>query len=152
MKKISFFSYNNLTYSTTFGYFSSNVTLNFQWAPNQNLLGFQNDEVLKMIDTNSIMQQHRIATRIIDFSWLTDVKGFLTSSKASRSVYSDILLTKFILKNNNYLNKQPFYTIKVIENDYFNGTSQFKWSNDQNWIAFQLVPTASLSADSNTLL
>ena len=33
----------------------------------------------------------------------------------------------------------------------FVSTSEFKWSNDRKWLSFLLVPTASLSADGNTL-
>ncbi|PEC50910.1 hypothetical protein COJ46_01395 [Bacillus sp. AFS077874] len=130
---------------------SSNVSNNFQWAPNQNSLGFQSDNELKMIDVKFMKQQHKISSGVIEFSWLPDGSGFLTSTKVGESVYSDIDLSKFILKHNNQYEHQHFYTIRVAENDHYYGTSQFKWSYDHSWIAFLLVPTASLSADSNTI-
>lgn len=129
----------------------SNVSTNFQWAPNQNTLGFQSDKVLKIIDDKSLNQPNKIASNIINFSWLPDGTGLLTSSKAGESVFSDILLSKILFNNKNQFQSHHFYTIRVEKNDYFYGTSQFKWSNDHKWIAFQLVPTASLSADSNTI-
>lgn len=129
----------------------SNVSTNFRWSPNQNTLGFQSDKVLNLINVNSLNQPHKIASGIINFSWLPDGTGFLTSSKAGESVFSDILLTKISLNNKKKYQSQHFYTIRVGKNDYFYGTSQFKWSFDHSWIAFQLIPTASLSADSNTI-
>ncbi|HHY74314.1 MAG TPA: translocation protein TolB [Bacillus bacterium] len=129
----------------------SNVNTNFQWSPNQNKLGFQSDQALKLINVSSINKPQQIASGIINFSWLPDGIGFLTSSKAGEGVFSDILLTKIALNNNNQYQPEHFYTIKVGENEYFYGTSQFKWSFDHNWIAFQLIPTASFSADSNTI-
>lgn len=96
-------------------------------------------------------QHHNITSGIINFSWLPDGEGFITSSKKGESVSSDIVLTKIILENNNHYHPHHLYTINVGNNDYFFGTSQFKWSYDHKWIAFQITPTASLSADSNTL-
>lgn len=130
---------------------SSNVNNNFQWAPNQNTLAFQSNLDLQVTNVCSLHQHHHITSGMIDFSWLPDGKGFITSSKAGESVFSDIILTKIISKNNNQYEPHHLYTIKVEKNDYFYGTSQFKWSSDHNWIAFQITPTASLSADSNTL-
>lgn len=130
---------------------TSNVNKNFQWAPNRNTLGYQSDKVLKITDVKSLNVHHNIASGIINFSWLPDGSGLLTSSKAGESVFSDILLNKFILKNNNQFQPHHFFTIRVREDDNFYGTSQFKWSYDHCWIAFQIIPTASLSADSNTI-
>ncbi len=130
---------------------TSNVNNNFLWAPNQNILAFQSDFVLKITDVNSLNQHQTIASGIINFSWLPDGKGFLTSSKAGESVFSDILLTKIIPKTNNQYHPHHLYIIRVGKDNYYYGTSQFKWSYDHNWIAFQIIPTASLSADSNTL-
>ncbi|MGE8205743.1 translocation protein TolB [Heyndrickxia sp. NPDC080065] len=128
------------------------VMTNFQWAPNQNSIGFQTDKGLNIIDVRSLNQPHTIAPGIIDFSWLPDGSGILTSSKAGKSVFSDIVLNKiFFYHNKNQYKPHHFYTIPVGKDENFYGTSKFKWSHDQRWIAFQLVPTASLSADSNTL-
>lgn len=129
----------------------SNVSTNFSWSPNQNTLGFQSDEDLMVVTVNSLEQPKTIASAIINFSWLPDGCGFLTSSKKGEDVFSDILLTKILKNNNNQFESHHFHTIPVGENGYFYGTSEFKWSFDHSWIAFQLIPTASLSADSNTI-
>ncbi|WP_214484938.1 hypothetical protein [Bacillus sp. SM2101] len=126
----------------------------YQWAPNKNVLGFLDDEYLNIIDVQLLQSSKRIASEIINFSWLPDGSGLLTSSKKGKSVFSDIVLSKFLIspKNNQeQVQSHHFYTIPVKKKDYFYGTSQFKWSYNQNWIAFQLVPTASISADNNTL-
>ena len=100
----------------------------------------------------SLNRPHKIASGIINFSWLPVGNGLLTSSKAGKSVFSDIVLSKILLSHNkNQYQSHHFYTIPVGKNEYFYGTSQFKWSYDHRWIAFQLQPTASLSADSNTI-
>ncbi|UNT71673.1 translocation protein TolB (plasmid) [Bacillus sp. N447-1] len=137
----------------------SNVERNFQWAPNKNVLAFQSDNVLKTINVRSLNPHHNITSGIKNFSWLPDGSGFLTSSKTSESIHSDILLSKITFKKGENINRvdvRPLYKISVsknfTKNDYpFVSTSQFKWSKDQKWIAFQLIPTASLSSDSNTL-
>ncbi len=129
----------------------SNVSTNFNWSPNQNTLGFQSDDVLTMVNVHVLNKPLRVTSKIINFSWLPDGSGFLTSSKAGEDVFSDIILSKILIKNSDMFESHHFYTIPVAKNDYFYGTSQFKWSHDQHWIAFQLVPTASLSADSNTI-
>lgn len=137
--------------SNTHSKVTSKVNNNFQWAPNRNIIGFQSDKVLKITDVESLNQHNNIATGIINFSWLPNGKGVLTSSKLGESVFSDILLTQIIIKNNNPYKFHHFYTIQVGKKDYFYGTSQFKWSYDHNWISFQIIATASLSADSNTI-
>ncbi|EKN69020.1 hypothetical protein P9E76_14130 [Schinkia azotoformans] len=129
----------------------SNVSTNFNWSPNQNTLGFQSDDVLTMVNVHVLHKPQQITSGIINFSWLPDGSGFLTSSKAGKDVFSDIILSKIFLKNNNTYESHHFYTVPVGKDDYFYGTSQFKWSHDHRWIAFQLVPTASMSADSNTI-
>ncbi|MFJ7936056.1 TolB family protein [Sporosarcina sp. NPDC096371] len=131
---------------------SPHVNKNFQWAPNNNVIALQSDADLKTINVQSLNLLQNITSGIENFSWLPDGSGFLTSSKAGKSVFSDILLSKVLLnQEKNQYQPHHFYTITVGKNDYFYGTSQFKWSYDHRWIAFQLVPTASLSADSNTI-
>ncbi len=129
-----------------------NVNKNFQWAPHNNILALQSANDLKTIDAQSLHQLQNITSGIENFSWLPDGSGFLTSSKAGENVFSDIVLSKVLFnRKKNQYQSHHFYTIHVGRNDYFYGTSQFKWSYDNRWIAFQLVPTASLSANSNTL-
>ncbi|PLR83394.1 MULTISPECIES: translocation protein TolB [Bacillus] len=130
----------------------SNVSNNFQWAPNKNTLAYQTATSLHIADAAKIDKIHQIASRIENFSWLPDGSGLLTSSKANKNIFSDIRLTRILFnKKINQPESHDFYTVKVGQDDYFISTSEFKWSFDGAWIAFQLVPTASMSADSNTL-
>ncbi|MDP5275285.1 TolB family protein [Chengkuizengella axinellae] len=125
---------------------------NFQWAPNQNVLAFQEKNDLKVLDISLLSHSQNITSDIINYSWLPDGSGLLTSSKAGNSVYSDIVLTKILIdfKKNEH-QSEHLYTIPVKEVDRFYGTSQFKWSYDHQWIAFLLVPTPSMSTDTNTV-
>ncbi|HLO11780.1 MAG TPA: translocation protein TolB [Pseudoneobacillus sp.] len=132
----------------------SNVDHNFQWASNDNTIGFQVNKDLYMVDTKSFSEGKdvRITSNIENFSWLPNGRGFLTSSKESTELDSDIILSKITFTEKN---KQPiqkyFFTIPVKKDEYYVSTSVFKWSDDHKWISFLLVPTASLSADANIL-
>jgi hypothetical protein len=131
---------------------SSNVKRDFQWAPNKNLIGFQSDDRLYMTDTHSVNTIHRISSKIKNFSWLPDNEGFITSSKAGEQLDSDIVLSKILIDQpSKHPKTSHFYTIPVAKEEYFISTSPFKWSSDHRWVAFLLEPTASMSADTNTL-
>ncbi len=130
---------------------STNVSNNFQWSPNQNSIAYQIEKDLKMINVKTMNKPVQLSTGILVFSWLPEGNGFLVASKISENVFSDIVLSKINIKSNNHFVKKHFYTIHVAKKDYFYDTSQFKWSHDRNWIAFEIEPTGSLSADSNVL-
>jgi dipeptidyl aminopeptidase/acylaminoacyl peptidase len=117
---------------------------NFQWSPKGNSLGFQVNETLYVSHiTHSLM----VDSKIKNFSWLPDGSGFITSVKESEGLDSDIILRKVLLNGGGGV----FYRIPVNSDEYFVSTSGFKWSKDRKWISFLLIPTASLSADANTL-
>ncbi|WP_052352877.1 TolB-like translocation protein [Neobacillus dielmonensis] len=128
-----------------------NASPNFQWAPRRNTLGFLTNHTLSVV-TAQLPKPLRIQhmdKKVDNFSWLPKGNGFLVSKKATNELHSDIHLLKV------YLYRKPsvqhFYTIPVGKDEYYVGTSPFKWSQDHKWISFLLTPTASLSADSNTL-
>lgn len=140
----------------------SNSRRNFQWAPNKNIIAFQSapdkkmfghqsDDRLYIIDALSANNVHYIDSGISNFSWLPNGEGLLASSKTGEKIDSDIVLTKILLDQFESKQKTPLYSIPVAKDEYFTSTSRFKWSHDQQWVAFLLVPTPSLSADSNTL-
>lgn len=120
------------------------VGSNFQWSPKGTAIGFQVNQTL-YVSNNS--QSKIIGSNIANFSWLPDGSGFLTSAKKSEALDSDIILRKVLLNGGG----GDFYTIPVKSDEYFVSTSGFKWSKDRKWLSFLLVPTASLSADGNTL-
>jgi hypothetical protein len=128
-----------------------NVGVNFQWSPNENSIGFQVANNLFIIHTSQLDLLTPIVKNIENFSWLPTGKGLLISTKKSPELHSDIILSKVILRKKEMPAVNDFYTIKIGENEIYASTSEFKWSNDKKWISFLLIPTASLSADGNTL-
>jgi hypothetical protein len=128
-----------------------NVGANFQWSPNENTIGFQVGENLFFLDTSELGLSIPIAKNIENFSWLPTGSSMLLSTKKSAELHSDIILSKLTLRKKEKPSISHVYTIKIAENEIFASTSEFKWSNDKKWISFLLIPTASLSADGNTL-
>jgi Tol biopolymer transport system component len=131
---------------------------NFQWSPNQNILAFQSDKVLNITDTHSLDSHsfENVALGVGNFSWLPDGNGFLVSSISNLLPTGWTSVELFIVPIEAKLDRKKikyFYTLPGESNDFFAVmTSSFKWSSDQKWIAFLGIPTASLSADSNSLL
>lgn len=140
-----------------------NIKWNFQWAPDQHKIGFQSaidksnagfhsKDRLYMADVRSLNSVHLISSEIANFSWLPNGQGFVTSSKAGEQIDSDIVISKMLLNQNEKTHRtKQLFTISVAKDEFFVTTSSFKWSDDQQWVTFLLNPTASLSADSNTL-
>ncbi|MFJ7727247.1 translocation protein TolB [Neobacillus sp. NPDC097160] len=132
-----------------------NVTNNFQWSPRQNKIAFLIKSDLFVIDSAEPAKPflvNQLIDRVENFSWYPNGEELLISIKKSPKLHTDIQLSKLSLG----INRQkpivkPVYTIPVGEDEYYVSTSQFKWSHDNKWISFLLNPTASLSADSNTL-
>jgi hypothetical protein len=132
---------------------------NFQWAPDKNSIafqvnpkeqgnGFQSRGQLYIADAIDLTNVQHIASTISNFSWLPDGSGFVISTKTGDKLDSDIELSKIRLEPQEV---QLLNTIPVADNEFFITTSPFKWSKDNHWFAFLLIPTASMSADSNTL-
>lgn len=117
---------------------------NFQWSPKGTAIGFQVNKTLYVSNND---QSQIFASNIENFSWLPDGSGLLTSAKESEALDSDIFLRKVLLNGSG----GNFYTIPVEKGEYVVSTSGFKWSKDKKWLSFLLIPTASLSADGNTL-
>ncbi|MFP7299577.1 TolB family protein [Neobacillus niacini] len=128
-----------------------NVSNNFQWSPSENKIGFQDVKNLFILDTSQLGLFTPITKSVENFSWLPTGRGLLLSRKKNTNLNSDIILSKVILRKNEKPNINHFYTIKIAKNEILASTSEFKWSNDKKWISFLLIPTASLSADGNTL-
>jgi Tol biopolymer transport system component len=132
----------------------SNVNHDYQWSSKRNEIGFLDNKNLFRVDTELFNQNKvtPITSNVENFSWMPDGNGFLISSKESPQLDSDIILSTIHFRPDSQKPViKPLYTVPVDENEYFISTSKFKWSNDKKWISFLLVPTASLSADSNTL-
>ncbi|MCT8136745.1 PD40 domain-containing protein [Anaerobacillus sp. CMMVII] len=131
---------------------SETINRNFQWSPNKNAIAFQSRHFLYKSDEPSFNLIYPIGSGINNFSWLPSGEGVLTSTKTGSQLDADILLSKVFFDGSlNEKITQPLYTIPVSKEEYFITTSSFQWSDDQQWLAFLLTPTASASADSNTL-
>ena len=130
----------------------SNVDNNFQWSPNNNRISFIINKELYVLHLDPAIPFliSEIAENIENFTWLPDGHGMLISQMKSQQIHSEFILSQIILRTTKPIVK-PFYTIPVNEDEYFVSTSPFKWSYDGKWLSFLLIPTASLSADSNTL-
>lgn len=128
---------------------------NAQWSPSGNVLAFQSQEdrrTLYVLDADSQQGPRRIADHAGNFSWKPD--GSILYSVEARLLpdgkWSDIEL--YTVRPDKETRSEFFYTIKSQSQDFFAvTTSRFKWSADGKWIAFLAVPTASMSADGNTL-
>ena len=130
------------------------VTNNFQWSSQQNNLTFLVKTDLYVVNTepSNPFLVNQLAANVENFSWFPNGRDLFISTKKSQKLHTDIQLSKLSFETN--LQKpvtKQMYTIPVGENEYYVSTSQFKWSHDRKWISFLLIPTASMSADSNTL-
>lgn len=131
---------------------------NAQWAPKQNILAFQTNGFLTVIYADE-PDKHKVKLVVEEmgnYSWMPDGSGFLVSTVAkilSDGKWKDIELYKIVLDaSSNMPKKQLFCSIpSELEGFFAVMTSPFKWSPDGKWIAFIAKPTASLSADGNTL-
>jgi hypothetical protein len=126
----------------------SNIGNHFQWSPLENKIGFLASKELFIIDAAKPNRASIIAGNIENFSWLPNKMEILTSAKKSSKLNSDIILSKVSLATKK---SKHFFTIPIGKNEIYVSTSSFKWSADHKWLSFLIVPTASLSADSNTL-
>jgi Tol biopolymer transport system component len=147
---------------TIVAFFQKNSRNEIAWSPNRDILAFQYDTNLNVIDTHNIREQgfRNVALGVNEFSWLPDGNGFLVSSAAHLRPdgwTNARMYTVSLASDTSRINTVvPFYTLpnevgaagkKVLAI----GTSTFKWSPDRKWIAFIVDPTASWSADSNIL-
>ncbi|MEH7545520.1 MULTISPECIES: TolB family protein [Bacillaceae] len=130
----------------------ANVDNNFQWSPNNNRISFIINKELYVLHLDPAIPFliSEIAENIENSAWLPNGHGMLISQKISQQIHSDLILSQITLRTTKPIVK-PFYTIPVNEAEYYVSTSPFKWSFDGKWLSFLLIPTASLSADSNTL-
>lgn len=129
---------------------------NYQWAPDKNILAFQSDGILSILDVRKENGEvENVASGVADYGWLPDGDGFIASAYASLTPagWSNVELFKIPL--NAKMNKgkmEHFYTLPKQSDDFFAvSASYFKWSPNGKWVSFLGIPTASWSADSNFL-
>ncbi|WP_186446017.1 TolB family protein [Paenibacillus cremeus] len=129
----------------------------YEWSPNQSTLAFQLDTVL---NTAGVRPQGaepfvNVSLGVGNYTWLPNGRGFLVSSDAKQQPTGWTGVTLFLVPadaKGDQARIRKLYTLPAQSDDFFAvHTSTFKWSADGRWIAFLGMPTASLSADSNTL-
>ncbi|WP_426453328.1 DUF3889 domain-containing protein [Paenibacillus sp. S-38] len=129
----------------------------YRWSPVRNVLAFQLETVLGTVEVghNGAGTFKSEAVGVGNYAWLPDGSGFLVSSAAQLNPagWSAVELYTVALRSGSAPSKpRPLFTLPLQSEDFFAiGTSTFKWSPDRRWISFIARPTASLSADSNTL-
>ncbi|MGD8191637.1 TolB family protein [Brevibacillus ginsengisoli] len=136
-----------------------------EWAPNKNILAYQDQSVLDIIDFTgeAPLPFQNVAVGVGQYSWLPDGSGFLATAQAKLlpDGWTNPIIYKIALKEHPdsadlYQQATKFYvlpsTIKKGDVEVLSiGASQYKWSPDRNWISFLVNQTASLSMDSNML-
>ena len=133
------------------------VTSDFKWAPNKNQLAYNDRGLLNVTKIKNGRPQgfENVSLGVAGFQWFPNGKEFIVSSQSNLlpTGWSPVPLYRVPVNANLAKDKiKPFYTIQTKEPDLFGiDANYFKWSSDGKWVSFLLVPTASLSMDSNTL-
>lgn len=132
-----------------------------QWAPDKNVLAFQDSTILDISDIRSGQPKSftNVALGVHSYSWLPDGSGFFLSSSANLlpDGWTNPILYRVPLGKD--LEVKDVKRIFIIPGEFKKGnveissigTSGFKWSADGKWISFIVHQTASLSMDSNML-
>jgi Tol biopolymer transport system component len=136
---------------------SSAASGRFEWspAPAASLLAYQTDGSLQYVAAGQPDKPLGAAEAIGNFSWLPDGKGFIAAAetKLQPDGFTPVRIYRMMLEQ--FGHPEQYTTLHVLpgqsEEFFAVGTSRFKWSADGHWVAFLAEPTASLSADSNTL-
>lgn len=127
----------------------------FQWSPYDGKLAYLINGQLQYVDAEQPGTILGKGDGIGNFSWLPSGKGFFASSRSELLPDGWTPITLYEIPVMALGQPAEYVTVHVLpkpSDDFFAvGTSAFKWSADGRWIAFLATPTASLSADSNTL-
>ncbi len=131
------------------------VSGRYEWAPDAERLAYQTDGRLRVIEAEHPDKVLGTADEIGSFSWLPGGDGFIAAQETElqEGGFTPVRIFRMTLAQMGQPNL--YKTLHVLpgqSDDFFAvRTSLFKWSADGHWIAFLAEPTASLSADSNTL-
>lgn len=129
---------------------------NFQWSPDHSRLAFMVEQKLYWINADKPGELTEVAQQVSNYAWLPNGKRFILSTASEllpSGEWTPVRIQEIPLTGATEQN--PAKTLHVLpkpSGDFFAvGTSLFKFSPSGKWIAFLATPTASLSADSNTL-
>jgi dipeptidyl aminopeptidase/acylaminoacyl peptidase len=130
---------------------------NAQWSPTAAMLAFQDGEVLQVTDAAKAESEkfQNASLGVGNYSWLPDGSGFLVStlSRLQPDGWSDISLYEVPFAYGQDPQKGRLITSfpSMTKSFFAVTTGDFQWSADRKWVRFIAKPTASLSADSDTL-
>jgi hypothetical protein len=133
------------------------VTSDFKWSPIKNQLAYTDQGLLNVTKTENGRPQgfKNVSLGVSGFEWYPNGKEFIVSSKSKLrpTGWGPIPLYRIPVDANLDAEKMKrLYTIHTKEPDLFAiDANYFKWSLDGKWVSFLAIPTASWSADSNTL-
>ncbi|CAI8741065.1 translocation protein TolB [Bacillus pseudomycoides] len=135
---------------------SQTEATNYQWSPAENIIAFEFTSTLNTFDAekkNATFEN--VSSGVGDYAWYPDGKKFLVSSEAQLLPTGWTGAQLYEVQKDAGMNPNKMkhlYTLPNMQEDFLAYiASDFKWSPNQKWIAFLAVPTASWSADSNTL-
>ncbi|MGE7881237.1 TolB family protein [Bacillus sp. NPDC094077] len=130
--------------------------LNYQWSPVENVIAFVFARTLNTFDVQKKNADfENVSAGVGDYAWYPDGKKFLVSSEAYLLPTGWTGAQLYEVQKNAHMNPHKMKHLYALPNEHDDFlalvASGFKWSPDQKWISFLAVPTASWSADSNTL-
>ncbi|PIE96760.1 translocation protein TolB [Bacillus fungorum] len=135
--------------------FQSEVS-NYQWSPKENIIAFVFADTLNMFDVQKKNTDfENVSAGVGDYAWYPDGQKFLVSSEAHLLPTGWTGAQLYEVQKDAHMNPHKMKHLYALPNEHDDFlalvASGFKWSPDQKWISFLAVPTASWSADSNTL-
>ena len=129
---------------------------NYQWSPTENIIAFIFTGTLNTFDVEKKNADfENVSAGVGDYAWYPDGKNFLVSSEAHLLPTGWTGAQLYEVQKDAHMNPHKMKHLYALPNEHDDFlalvASGFKWSPDQNWISYLAVPTASWSADSNTL-
>ncbi|AGE80240.1 tolB domain protein [Bacillus thuringiensis serovar kurstaki str. HD73] len=129
---------------------------NYQWSPTENIIAFIFTGTLNTFDVEKKNADfENVSAGVGDYAWYPDGKNFLVSSEAHLLPTGWTGAQLYEVQKDAHMNPHKMKHLYALPNQHDDFlalvASGFKWSPDQKWISFLAVPTASWSADSNTL-
>lgn len=128
-----------------------------RWSPGSQLLAWKSESVLNVIDVSKPASSFQnVILGVGNFSWTPDSTGFVVSSSSNLEpdgwtpvqIFTVPADAKGDLKKVKKITTLP----EMSESFFAIGTTTFMWGMKNSVFAFIACPTASLSADSNTLM
>ena len=129
---------------------------NYQWSPTENIIAFIFTGTLHTFDVEKKNTDfENVSAGVGDYAWYPDGKKFFVSSEAHLLPTGWTGAQLYEVQKDAHMNPHKMKHLYALPNEHDDFlalvASGFKWSPDQKWISFLAVPTASWSADSNTL-